>query len=195
MVTIVDYDTGNIRSVQNAFKRIGADFRMSGDPEEIMRAERLFLPGVGEMTTAMAKLRERGLVDAIKSVKVPVLGICLGMQIMCSYGEEGGRIEGMGIFDNVVSHMRGDSVHKVPHVGWNGITGLRSPLFEGIEEGAYVYYVHSFAANVNENTIATTVHGSPFSGSLARGNFYGCQFHPEKSGPVGDRILSNFLKL
>ena len=195
MVTIVDYDTGNIRSVQNAFRRLGAEFRMTSDPEEIMRAERLFLPGVGEMSTAMAKLRERGLVDAIKSVRVPVLGICLGMQIMCSYGEEGGGVQGMGIFDNTVKQMRSDASHKIPHVGWNGITNLRSPLFEGIKEGEFVYYVHSFAANVNDNTIATTVHGTPFSGSLARGNFYGCQFHPEKSGPVGERILYNFLKL
>lgn len=195
MITIVDYDTGNIQSVKNAFQRLGIEYRMSSDPMEIAKAEKIFLPGVGEMSTAMEKLRERRLIDVLKNSTVPMLGICLGMQLMCAYGEEGGGVEGLGIFDNKVLQMRSDASLKVPHVGWNTITNLSSPLFEGINEGAYVYYVHSFAANVNQNTIATTDYCAPFSGSLHRDNFYGCQFHPEKSGDVGEQILTNFVNL
>lgn len=194
MITIVDYDTGNIQSVKNAFKRLGVEYRMSADPMEIAKAEKIFLPGVGEMSSAMKKLHERGLVDILKNSTVPMLGICLGMQLMCAYGEEGD-VEGLGMFDNRVLQMRGDATLKVPHVGWNTITNLSSPLFEGVEEGDYVYYVHSFAANVNQNTIATTDYCAPFSGSLHRDNFYGCQFHPEKSGDVGEQILTNFVNL
>ena len=194
MITIVDYNTGNIKSVTNAFSRLGAESRLTSNPIEIMTADKLFLPGVGEMATAMDKLRERGLIEAIKSRSNPTLGVCLGMQLMCEYSEEG-NTNGMGIFDNKVLHIKGDDRLKVPHVGWNSIYNLKSGLFEGVEEDDFVYYVHSYSANINENTIATTDYPLPFSGALNRANFYGCQFHPEKSGVLGAKILSNFLKL
>lgn len=195
MITIVDYDTGNMQSVKNAFKRIGAEYVISSDPREIAAAQKIFLPGVGEMSTAMAKLRERNLVDVLRNSKAPMLGVCLGMQIMCASSQEGTGADGLGMFDNQVLQLKGGDLLKVPHVGWNTITDLSSPLFHGVASGAYVYYVHSFAANVNQNTIATTDYGVAFSGSLNRENFFGCQFHPEKSGAVGEQILKNFAKL
>ena len=194
MITIVDYDTGNIQSVKNAFRRLGVDFEMTSDAEKIAKADKIFLPGVGEMASAMAKLRERGLVEVLQNSTVPMLGICLGMQLMCSYSEEG-NVAGLGIFNNRVELMNGGGNIKVPHVGWNTITSLKSPLFKNVSEEDYVYYVHSFSANINENTIATTDYCKPFSGSLNKNNFFGCQFHPEKSGKVGELILSNFAKL
>ena len=194
MITIVDYNTGNIKSVTNAFSRLGTEFKLTSDPMDIASAEKLFLPGVGEMATAMEKLRERGLIEAIKGRNNPTLGICLGMQLMCDYSEEGDA-QGMGIFNNKVLHIKGNSRLKVPHVGWNSIYNLKSGLFDGVEEEDFVYYVHSYSANINENTIATTDYPTPFSGALNRDNFYGCQFHPEKSGILGEKILSNFLKL
>lgn len=194
MITIVDYDTGNLRSVMNAFGRLGEAYRLSSDPAEIASADKVFLPGVGEASTAMAKLRERGLVEVIRSLKQPTLGICLGMQLMCSHCEEGD-VDTLGIFGNRVVRLSGKGGLKVPHMGWNTLTNLSSPLMEGIPEGAYVYFVHSYGAEVNDNTIATTLYGDSFSASLSKGNFYGCQFHPEKSGEVGERILRNFCSL
>lgn len=192
MITIIDYDTGNLRSVTNALERIGATYRITSDPQQITEAEKVILPGVGEASTAMNMLRERGLIETIKNLKQPTLGICLGMQLMCSHSEEGD-IETLGLFDNRVKKLTGKI--KVPHTGWDTISDLKSPLMKEIKEESFVYYVHSYYAEVNRNTIATTFYGNPISGALNRNNFYGCQFHPEKSGAVGEIILLNFWNL
>ncbi len=194
MITIIDYDTGNLRSVTNALGRLGAEFCISDDPAKIVAAERVLLPGVGEAQSAMQRLQERGLVEVIKSLTQPVLGICIGVQLMCRYSEEG-KTECMGIFNSNVQKFSSDSGLKVPHMGWNSIENLNSPLFEEVEEGSYIYYVHSFAPQICSQTIATTTYGSQFSAALCSGNFFGTQFHPEKSGDIGERILNNFLKL
>lgn len=194
MVTIIDYGTGNLRSVTNALERLGAEYTLTADPDAIRRAKRVLLPGVGEAATAMAQLRDKGLADTLKNLTCPVLGICLGMQLLCAHSEEGDT-ECLGIFPNLVRRFPADAGIKVPHVGWNSIRALRSPLYSDMKEGEYVYYVHSYAAEVNECTAAVTDYGEPFSGSLYKDNFFGCQFHPEKSGAAGSRILANFLSI
>lgn len=193
MIAVIDYDTGNLRSVANALGRLGAEYTITSSPEAIRSADRVLLPGVGEASSAMAKLRERGLVDVIYSLTQPVLGICIGVQLLCRHSEENDT-ECLGIFENEVHRFDLPGL-KVPHMGWNSINGLRTPLFDGIDEGAYVYYVHSFAPTLNADTIATTEYGVPFSAAIARGNFFGTQFHPEKSASIGERLLQNFLKL
>lgn len=193
MIAVIDYDTGNLRSVANALRRLGAEYTLTSSPDEIRSADRVLLPGVGEASSAMAKLRERGLVEVIRSLTQPVLGICIGVQLLCRHSEENDT-ECLGIFENEVRRFDLPGL-KVPHMGWNSINGLRTPLFDGIDEGAYVYYVHSFAPTLNADTIATTEYGIPFSAAIARGNFFGTQFHPEKSASVGERLLQNFLKL
>lgn len=194
MITIVDYGTGNLRSITNAFERLGATYLLTADADEIRRAERVLLPGVGEAGTAMRQLQEKGLTGVLRELRQPVLGICLGMQLLCSHSEEGDTAC-LGVFPNNVRRFDPSRSGKVPHVGWNAIYNLRTPLFEGVQEGAYVYYVHSYFAESDEHTIATSDYPDPFSGSLARENYYGCQFHPEKSGAAGEKILANFLKL
>lgn len=196
MIAIIDYDTGNLRSVCNALDRIGAGYVLTDDPEVIASAERVLLPGVGEASTAMEKLRERGLCEVVKGLKVPVLGICIGMQLMCRHSEEGD-VDCLGIFDSAVRRFEAlpSQGVKVPHMGWNSLRGLQSPLFEGLSEGDFVYFVHSFAADVCASTIAVSDNGREFSAAMNKDNFYGVQFHPEKSGEVGEQILRNFLKL
>lgn len=195
MIAIVDYDTGNLRSVADAMRRIGAEFTVTADPAILRSADRVLLPGVGEASSAMEKLRERGLDLVIPSLGQPVLGICIGMQLMCLDSEEGGA-QCLGIFPAHVRRLEpAESGLKIPHVGWNTIGGLRGPLFDGIDEETYVYYVHSYAAEVCGATVARTDYGGEFSAALGRGNFFGTQFHPEKSGSAGEAILRNFLKL
>lgn len=196
MIAIIDYDTGNLRSVCNALDRIGAEYVLTDDPAVIAQADRVLLPGVGEASSAMQKLQERGLCEVIKALKVPVLGICIGMQLMCRHSEEG-NVDCLGIFDAQVQKFEADPSQgvKVPHMGWNSITDLRTGLFEGLSEGEFVYFVHSFAADVCKDTIAVSENGRRFSAALRKGNFYGAQFHPEKSGDVGERILKNFMNL
>lgn len=196
MIAIIDYDTGNLRSVCNALDRIGAEYVLTDDPSVIAQADRVLLPGVGEASSAMQKLQERGLCEVIKALEVPVLGICIGMQLMCRHSEEG-NVDCLGIFDAQVQKFEADPSQgvKVPHMGWNSITDLRTGLFEGLSEGEFVYFVHSFAADVCEDTIAVSENGRRFSAALRKGNFYGAQFHPEKSGDVGERILKNFMNL
>ena len=196
MIAIIDYDTGNLRSVCNALDRIGAEYVLTDDPKVIARADRVLLPGVGEASSAMQKLQERGLCDVIKSLKVPVLGICIGMQLMCRHSQEGD-VDCLGIFDADVCRFEPDLAAgvKVPHMGWNAVTDLKTGLFEGLEDGEFVYFVHSYAASVCEDTIAVSDNGRKFSAAMRRDNFYGAQFHPEKSGYVGERILRNFMNL
>lgn len=196
MIAIVDYDTGNLKSVCNALDRIGAQYCLTDDPGLISSADRVLLPGVGEASSAMEKLRQRGLCDVIRNLKVPVLGICIGMQLMCRHSEEGDA-ECLGIFDSDVRKFDADphAGIKVPHMGWNSLTDMGSGLFEGLSEGDFVYFVHSFAADVCDDTVAVSENGRRFSAALNKGNFYGVQFHPEKSGDVGERILRNFMNL
>ncbi len=196
MIAIVDYDTGNLRSVVNALQRVGAEYLLTSDPKTLLEADRVLLPGVGEASTAMARLRERGLDETIRSLTRPVLGICIGMQLMCRHSEEGDAAC-MGIFPTDVRRFTPDKKKgvKVPHMGWNTLTDLSTPLFNQVEEGAWVYYVHSYAAELCAATIARTENGTCFSAALHTGNFYGTQFHPEKSGSVGEQILKNFLAL
>ena len=206
MIAIVNYDTGNICSVTNALKRVGCtDWVYTDDKEILMKADKVLLPGVGEASTAMAKLAERGLDTFIPTLTQPVLGICVGTQLMCQSSEEG-NVECMGIFRTKVKKFQPEtrelsilnsqfSIEKVPHMGWNQITDLRTPLFKDIDEGAYIYYVHSFYPELCADTIATTRYINAFSGALGRDNFFGTQFHPEKSGAVGAQIIKNFLDL
>lgn len=250
MIAVIDYDTGNLCSVANALKRLGVEYHITADPSEIRSADRVLLPGVGEASSAMQKLRERGLVEVIRSLTQPVLGICIGVQLLCKSSEEG-NAECLGIFDNRVRKFdtffveagipwhtdpnsapsagccasatpkaapessiasmataksasidltspntkTAESRLKIPHMGWNSIENLRSGLFDGVDEGSYVYYVHSYAPEINANTIATTIYGVPFSAAIHKDNFYGTQFHPEKSAGIGAQILQNFLKL
>lgn len=195
MIAIVDYDTGNLRSVCNALERIGADYVLTDDADIIRKADKVLLPGVGEASSAMAKLRERGLREVITSLKQPVLGICIGMQLMCSHSEEGDT-DCLGIFDTEVKRFNADrnAGIKVPHMGWNEIHNLHSPLLEGLKEGDFVYFVHSFAPQLCSETIATSENGVTFAAALNKGNFYGTQFHPEKSGTIGEHIMRNFVE-
>ena len=206
MIAVVNYDTGNIRSVTNALRRVGCtEWVYTDDKAVLSQADKVILPGVGEASSAMAKLAERGLDTFIPTLTQPVLGICVGTQLMCQSSEEG-NVECMGIFRTKVKKFQPEtrelsilnsqfSILKVPHMGWNQITDLRSPLFKDINEGAYIYYVHSYYPELCADTIATTRYINAFSGALGRDNFFGTQFHPEKSGVVGAQILKNFLNL
>ena len=209
MIAIVNYDTGNIRSVTNALARVGCtDWVYTDDKRLLTTADKVILPGVGEASTAMAKLAERGLDSLIPTLTQPVLGICVGTQLMCQSSEEGD-VDCMGIFRTRVRKFQPEkqqdgklsivnrqlSIEKVPHMGWNQITDLRTPLFNHIGEGAYIYYVHSYYPELCDDTIATSHYINAFSGALGRDNFFGTQFHPEKSGAVGTQILKNFLEL
>lgn len=194
MIAIIDYKMGNLRSVENALKRLGAEFVVTADAEVIRRADKVLLPGVGNAAEAMENLRKADLVDVIRSLRRPVLGICVGMQVMCRHSEEGDA-KCLGIFDARVKRFVPTAEEKVPHMGWNSIGNLESKLFKDIKGGEMVYYVHSYYPELSPDTIATTRHGVMFSAALKYENFYGTQFHPEKSGDVGERIIANFLKL
>ena len=196
-VAIVKYNAGNIFSVVNALGRIGIVPVITDDREVLASADRVLLPGQGEASNTMAYLREHSLDKLIVSLRQPVMGICIGQQLFCASSEEGGGTECLGVFPDVVVRKFTplDGGEKVPHMGWNTIDGLSSPLMKGIDEGSFVYFVHSFYAPVNEFTIATTNYVEPFSAAMRRGNFFATQFHPEKSGDVGERILRNFIDL
>lgn len=194
MIAIIDYKMGNLRSVENALHRLGADYVVTADHSVIEQADRVLLPGVGNAAEAMENLRAAGLPDVIRSLRRPVLGICVGMQVMCRDSEEG-NAECLGIFDSHVRRFTPTPTEKVPHVGWNAIGNLESKLFKDVRGGSHVYYVHSYRADLCPDTIATTRHGILFSAALKYENFYGTQFHPEKSGDVGEQILRNFLNL
>ena len=191
-VLILDYGTGNIQSLSFAFARRGYTTRLSNDFDQVRAAERIIFPGVGAAGSAMQKLQETGLDLLIPQLTQPVFGICLGMQLMCQSSEEGDTA-GLGIFE--VEVQKFSAKVKVPCVGWNRLRELKTPLFKGVQEEDYVYLIHSYYAPVCKETIAMTTYGVPYSAGLRKKNFFGVQFHPEKSGPVGERILDNFLQL
>ncbi|MBE6330020.1 MAG: imidazole glycerol phosphate synthase subunit HisH [Bacteroidales bacterium] len=197
-VVIVKYNAGNIFSVDYAMRRLGVEAEITGDLERIQSADKVIFPGVGEAETTMKYLKEHRLDEVIKSLKQPTLGICIGMQLMCKYSEEAvsGRVDCLGIFDEAVRlFIPNEQVNKVPHMGWNTIETVNHPLFKGLPEDPYFYYVHSYYATVGENTIATTDYIHPYSAVLHKDNFYATQFHPEKSGELGEIILKNFLDI
>lgn len=191
-IVIINYGAGNIQSIMFAIERLGFKAVLSNNPEEIKAADKVIFPGVGEASSAMKMLVESGLDALIPKLKQPVLGICLGMQLMCNYSEEG-NTKGLGIFD--VDVVKFSSKVKVPQMGWNNIYNLKSDLFKGIAENEYMYLVHSFYAPLCGETIATTNYELEYSSALENDNFFGTQFHPEKSGDIGEQILTNFLNL
>lgn len=193
-IVIINYGAGNIQSIKFAIKRLGYDAVLSHDPTEIQNADKVIFPGVGEASSAMKKLRDSGLDTLIPTLKQPVLGICLGMQLMCHSSEEG-HTTGLGIFDVDVVRFRTQNPKdglKIPQIGWNRIEQLKSDLFNGLNK-EYVYLVHSYYAPLCAETIARCFYGLDYSAALRKDNFYGTQFHPEKSSVVGEGILKNFL--
>lgn len=188
---IIKYNAGNIRSVLFALERIGVDALVTDDYDEIRSAERVIFPGVGEASSAMQYLQEKGLVDVIRSLTQPVLGICLGMQLMCAYSEENDTTC-LGIFDQKVLKFPVEKGFKVPQIGWNNIGNLQSSLFEGVDEQAFMYFVHGYYVESCADAIATTNYIGDYSSAIQKDNFYAVQFHPEKSGEAGERILRNF---
>ena len=191
-IVIIDYGAGNIQSIQFAVQRLGYQSVLSSDPEEIRSADKVIFPGVGEASSAMHKLRATGIDALIPQLKQPVLGICLGMQLMCNFSEEG-NTKGLGIFD--VDVLKFNNGKKVPQIGWNQIYGLKSQLFDDVSDNEYMYLVHSFYAPLCKETIAKTDYGVVYSSALQKDNFYGVQFHPEKSSEAGAQILKDFLEL
>ena len=191
-IVIINYGAGNIQSILFAIERLGYTAVLTNNPDEIQQADKVIFPGVGEASYAMQKLKESGLDSLIPTLKQPVLGICLGMQLMCHHSEEG-NTDGLGIFDANV--IRFSNNVKVPQMGWNQIYNLKSSLFQGINDNEYMYLVHSYYVPNCKEAIATTNYDVEYASALQKNNFYGTQFHPEKSGDVGEQILANFLKL
>lgn len=192
MIAIVKYNAGNIASVQNALTRLGFESVVTDDVDALRNADKVIFPGVGEASSAMNYLKDRNLDDVIRSLKQPVLGICLGQQLMCAFSEEG-NVNCLGIFKTMVKKFPPSDL--VPQMGWNSLIQLSGPLFQGINESDDVYFVHSYYAELCENTVASCDYIIPFSAALQKDNFCATQFHPEKSGSVGEQILMNFLKL
>ncbi|HEY5371043.1 MAG TPA: imidazole glycerol phosphate synthase subunit HisH [Hanamia sp.] len=199
-LVIIKYNAGNVQSVLYALQRLGIDAIVTDDHEAIMNADKVIFPGVGHAFSAMEYLKSRKLDQLIISLKQPVLGICLGLQLLCNHSEEGDT-KCLGIFDAAVKRFNEpygeeNSVHfKIPHMGWNAIYDLSSPLLNGIPENSFVYYVHSYYAEISSETIATTGYIHPYSAAMHKNNFFGVQFHAEKSAAVGEQIISNFLKI
>ncbi len=191
-VAIIKYNSGNICSVSFALERLGIITVVTDTAEELLSADKIIFPGVGEASSAMKYLRERELDKVILNLKQPVLGICLGMQLLCEKSEEG-NVDCLGIFKQKV--LKFSDENKVPQIGWNSIDNLNSKLFNNIIENEFMYFVHSYYVEISENTIATTNYGIEYSSSLQKNNFYGVQFHPEKSGKCGQEILKNFIEL
>jgi glutamine amidotransferase len=192
MIAVLKYNGGNVRSVQNALERLGVESVVTGDPKVIVACEKLIIPGVGEASSALAYFKEHGLDQVILNLKQPVLGICLGLQLLCNSTEEG-ETKGLGIFKTRVRLFPKSGL--VPHMGWNNVSNLKGPLFKGIEEGANLYFTHSFYAESCPAQIAECDYLQPFACALQQNNFYACQFHPEKSGKIGQQILKNFIEL
>lgn len=194
-VVIIKYNAGNIKSVLFALERIGLNAIVTDDMATIQSADKVIFPGVGQASFAMKYLQERNLDKVIQALRQPVLGICLGMQLMCRYSEEG-NTTCLGIFNETVQKFTSENqFFKVPQIGWNTIYNLQSPLFANINQHEYCYFVHGYYAALGEHTIATTNYILPYSAALHKNNFYGVQFHPEKSADVGEKILTNFINL
>ena len=207
-LVIVKYNAGNIQSVLYALERIGMEAVVTDDHQQIIQADKVIFPGVGEASSAMNYIQERGLDQVIKNLQQPVLGICLGMQLMCAFSEEN-NTNCLGIFDEPVKWFKNLSPEKIsgtstpsvlsqfkiPQIGWNNIYNLQTPLFKGIPENSYCYFVHGYYAALGEHTIASTDYIQPYSSALHKNNFYGVQFHPEKSAGIGEQILQNFINL
>jgi glutamine amidotransferase len=192
---IIKYNAGNIQSVLYALERIGVSAMVTDSIQEIQTADKVIFPGVGEASTAMQYLKERNLDELIINLKQPVLGICLGMQLMCTHSTENDTAC-LGIFEEQVKQFEtSDPTIKVPQIGWNTITALKTPLFKGIAENSFAYFVHGYYAAKGKHTIATTNYIQDYSSALQKDNFYGVQFHPEKSALVGEQIIQNFLAL
>ena len=192
MIAIVKYNAGNIQSVKNAVERLGFSCIVTDDENELKSADKVIFPGVGEASSAMKYLKERKLDEIIKNLKQPVLGICLGQQLLCNFSEEGST-ECLGIFN--VNVKKFEAKEKVPHMGWNNLSEIKSALFHGISPENDFYFVHSYYAEIGENTTSICDYINPFSASMQKDNFYATQFHPEKSSKIGEQVLLNFLKL
>ncbi len=191
-IAIIKYNAGNIHSVRLALQREGIEPMITDDPDIIRNADKVIFPGVGEASTAMDYLKKKRLDQIITNLNQPFLGICLGLQLMCAYSEENDT-PCLGVFDNQIKRFPPND--KVPHMGWNTITNLTNDLFKGIENGSYVYFVHSYYAEISDIMIAQTEYILPYASALQKNNYYAVQFHPEKSGKIGAQILKNFLKL
>lgn len=191
-IVIIDYEAGNVQSVKYALERLGVNAEISNCEATIRKADKVIFPGVGEAAWAMKKLKETGLDKLIPQLKQPVLGICLGMQLMCEQSEEG-NTKGLGIFP--INTLKFPLEEKVPHMGWTQINQVKGDLYRGIADKGFVYFVHSYYVPVNKYTVVETEYIRNFSASLQKNNFYACQFHPEKSGDIGQQVLSNFIKL
>jgi len=193
VIAIIKYNAGNVQSVQYALQRIGVESVVTDDETQIRQADKVIFPGVGHANAAMEYLRERNLDHVIASLQQPVLGICLGMQLLCNHSEEG-NTKCLGIFDTEVKLFESNE-YKIPQIGWNNIYDYKSVLFDGLNQEEYVYTVHSYYAAVSADTVATTDYIIPYSAALQKNNFYAVQFHPEKSGTVGETILKNFIDI
>jgi glutamine amidotransferase len=194
-IAIIKYNAGNVQSVQYALQRLGIDAMVTDDHSAIRNADKVIFPGVGNAFSAMESLKEKKLDELIKTLVQPVLGICVGMQLLCAHSEENDT-EGLGIVDlEVKKFVAENGLFKIPQMGWNTISNVSSPLFNGVKENAFVYYVHSYYAEQGNETIASTNYILPYSAAIQKNNFYGVQFHTEKSAMVGDQILLNFLNL
>lgn len=195
-IALIDSGVANIGSVRAALEREGASVTVTRDWDTIARAPRVILPGVGAAAAAMRELDALGLSARLPTLTQPVLGVCLGMQLMFASSEEGGQTRCLGLFDSAIRRLQASETARVPHMGWNALKPLRAhPLIDGLDERSYAYFVHSFAAPVSELTLASCDHGQPFSAIVARANFMGAQFHPERSAEVGARLIRNFLAL
>lgn len=191
-IVLIDYGAGNVQSVKYALNRLGIEPSLTKDHNEIKSADKVIFPGVGSAKAAMEQLKASGLDELIPTLIQPVLGICVGMQLMCKYSEEG-NVKCLGIIDSEVKKFKPGL--KIPHMGWNNISDLKSPLFQGLPTEHQVYFVHSYYVPLNEYTIATTDYSNDFSAAIKKNNFYAVQFHAEKSGDIGEQILEKFLAL
>lgn len=193
-IAVIKYNAGNIQSVLYALKRLGYSAKVTDDEQELKNADKIIFPGVGHAGAAMQNIREKELDQLIPALEQPLLGICVGMQLLCNHSEEGDT-KCLGIIDTAVKKFTSGSNNKVPQVGWNNLYNYQTRLLDGIPENAFVYYVHSYYVEMCKDTVAETDYTRPYSAIIQKDNFYGVQFHTEKSAAIGDRILSNFLKL